>query len=125
MTENILMGRGRDITLLPRVEWEQRLAEVPSNQAARLRFMSTEHHQVRYFVVQELPRFGVPIPPDVIAHTIQLPLARVCAILEELEQNLFFLVRNSHGAVSWAFPVTVDPTPHRLTFSTGEHVFAA
>jgi hypothetical protein len=61
----------------------------------------------------------------VIADALQLPLARVHTILDELEQQLFFLVRNAQGAVSWAFPVTVDATPHRLTFSTGEQVFAA
>ena len=54
-----------------------------------------------------------------------MPLIRVNTILDELEQNLVFLVRNEQGAVSWAFPVTVEPTPHRLTFSTGEQIYAA
>ena len=45
--------------------------------------------------------------------------------LAELERRLFFLVRNEEGAVSWAFPVTVDKTPHRLTFSTGERLHGA
>lgn len=125
MDASILMGQGREVTHRPRIEWEQHLSQVPHYQANRLRFMSTEHHRVRYFVVCELPRIGVPIPPEVIANALQLPLARIHAILDELEQHLFFLVRNDHGAVSWAFPMTVDPTPHRLTFSTGEQVFAA
>src|SRR5262249_44571796 len=125
MAEIILMGRGRQVTPVPRIEWEQHLAHVPHHQETRLRFMSAAHHQVRYFVVRELPRIGAPIPPEVIADALQLSLARVHTILDELEQQLFFLVRNAQGAVSWAFPVTVDSTPHRLTFSTGEHVFAA
>jgi hypothetical protein len=49
----------------------------------------------------------------------------VQAILEELERNLLFLVRGESGAVAWAFPVTVEPTPHRLNFSTGERLFGA
>lgn len=125
MAEIILMGRGCQVTPVPRIEWEQHLSHVPHHQETRLRFMSAEHHQVRYFVVRELPRSGAPIPPEVIADALQLPLARVHTILDELEQQLFFLVRNAQGAVSWAFPVTVDATPHRLTFSTGEQVFAA
>ena len=36
-----------------------------------------------------------------------------------------FLFRNSQGAVTWAYPVTVEPTPHRVAFSTGEEVYAA
>ena len=29
------------------------------------------------------------------------------------------------GAVTWAYPVTVDQTPHHLTFNTGEKIYAA
>jgi hypothetical protein len=54
-----------------------------------------------------------------------MPLDEAQVVLEELEAQLFFLVRNDRGAVSWAFPVTVDPTPHRLIFHTGEQLYAA
>jgi hypothetical protein len=63
--------------------------------------------------------------PEFISQKLKLPLARINAILEELERNLFFLVRNEQGAVSWAYPVTVDHTPHHLTFTTGEQLYAA
>ncbi len=80
---------------------------------------------MRYFVVRELPRVGESIQPAFIAEALKLPLNRTNAILDELEKNLFFLVRNEQGAVTWAFPVTVAPTPHHLTFSTGEQLYAA
>jgi hypothetical protein len=60
-----------------------------------------------------------------ISQALQLPLEQVGAILDQLEKNLFFLVRNEQGAVVWAFPVTVEPTPHRLEFNTGEQLYAA
>jgi len=63
--------------------------------------------------------------PEFISQKLELPLARIKTILDELERNLFFLVRNGQGAVSWAYPVTVDDTPHHLTFSTGEQLYAA
>ena len=125
MNETILLGQGRQITGIPRREWEKHLAAAPEHGKSRLNFMSEEHHLVRYFVVRELPRVGEPIRPEFIAKALKLPLDRTNAILDELEKNLFFLVRNEQGAVSWAFPVTVDPTPHHLTFSTGEQVYAA
>ena len=87
--------------------------------------MSEEHHLVRYFVVRELLRIGEPMQPEFISQKLKLPLARINAILDELEKNLLFLVRNEQGAVSWAYPVTVDNTPHELTFSTGEQLYAA
>lgn len=125
MTDTVLVGSGRRILSVPRRHWEQQLAAVPEHQETRLTFMSLEHHRVHYFVVEQLVRVGAPLTPDWISQGVDLPVARVNAILEELERNLVFLVRNERGAVSWAFPVTVDPTPHRLSFGTGEQVYAA
>jgi hypothetical protein len=131
MTESILLGRGRQILELPRKTWEQDLAQAPEHTQTRLRFMTEAHHRVRRYVVSELPKRGqayqpAAIEPAVIAQALQLPADQVETLLDELQSNLFFLVRrNSEGAVSWAFPVTVDPTPHRLSFSTGEQCYAA
>ena len=35
------------------------------------------------------------------------------------------MMLNPAGEVSWAFPVTVEETPHQLRFGTGEYTFAA
>jgi hypothetical protein len=125
MNEEILIGRGRQITSMPRRHWEDQLSKVPERMKTRLSFMTRQHHLVRYFVVRELPRNREPITPELIAGKLKLPLARVNAILDELESKLFFLVRDRQRRVSWAFPVTVDETPHRLSFSSGENVYAA
>jgi hypothetical protein len=87
--------------------------------------MSREHHLIRRFVVKELPRAGNPLKPELISQRLKLPVGRVDDILDELERNLFFLVRNSQGAVTWAYPVTVEKTPHGLVFSTGERLYGA
>ena len=125
MSETILVGRGRQITKIPRKEWEKHLSAVPQHSETRLGFMTEEHHLVRYFVVRELARTGEPMQPEFISQKLKLPLAQTNAILDELEKNLFFLVRNGQGAVSWAYPVTVENTPHHLAFSTGEQLYAA
>jgi len=49
----------------------------------------------------------------------------VNTILVDLEKYLFFLVRNGQGEVTWAYPITVEKTPHALTFSSGERLYAA
>ncbi len=88
--------------------------------------MTDDHHRVRNFVVSELPRNdGKPLTAEDIAHRLLLPLARVVAMLDELQKHLLFLVLNDAGEVGWAFPVTSDRTPHRLSFSSGESIFAA
>jgi hypothetical protein len=87
--------------------------------------MSPEHHAVRNFAVTELPRAGQPLAPETIARRLDLPLEQVNAILADLEKHMTFLFRNEQGAVAWAYPVTVEPTPHRVTFSSGEKLYAA
>lgn len=90
-----------------------------------LGFMSEAHHRVRDYVVLELPRSGKPLTPERIAQELQLPLAQVVEILDALERHKTFLFRDAQGTVTWAYPVTVDRTPHRVRFSSGEQVYAA
>lgn len=125
MSEIILLGRGHQIIEVPQEMWQGHLSQATEHTKQRLRFMTEDHHKVRNFVVMELPRQGVPISPDVISRALNLPLRNIGTILEDLERNLFFLVRNDRGAVNWAFPCTSELTPHRLKFSTGETIFAA
>ena len=91
----------------------------------QLAFMTPQHHAVRTFAVQELPRTGKPLSPAHIAKALGLDPRLVTDLLADLEKHLFFLVRNGRGEVNWAFPVTADRTPHQLRFSTGEKIFGA
>jgi len=109
----------------PSMIWRRKIAGNAKKVEARLGFMSEEHHMVRNFVVRELPRVGTPLSPEFIAHELNLSVDRVKVILDKLEKRLTFLFRNEQGAVAWAYPVTVDNTPHYATFSTGEQVYSA
>ena len=120
----ILTADGTSIAAIPRAEWEAELAGAPEAMKKRLAFMTPEHHAVRQFAVAELPRRGHALSTEEIADALPLPPQRVAAIIDELEKALFFVVR-LHGGISWAFPVTVDETPHTLAFSSGERCFAA
>ena len=122
----ILVGARETINRVSDSGFKAALAKIPDQCAARLAFMTREHHLIRNLVVRELPRENSrPIRVDWLAATLGLPLPKVHAIVEELERHLFFLVRNEAGEISWAFPVTTEPTPHRLTSSTGERAYGA
>jgi hypothetical protein len=125
MSGTILVGSGKQIVEMPRETWEQGLVGVPDLVGARLAFMTEEHHRVRNFVVEEIPRTGEPIRPEHISRELKLSRDRTEFILDELERHLFFLVRNQRAEVSWAFPVTAENTGHHLVFSTGERLDAA
>ena len=92
---------------------------------ANLDFMSPDHKRVREFVVCELPRVGKPLSPAFIAQSLDMDEGDVLLMLDELEKKMTFLYRDDQGAVLWAYPVTAARTPHRLTFSTGEQIWAA
>jgi hypothetical protein len=125
MNERLLLGLGRHLLPIPPLVWQRHVAGGAEGNRAALGFMSDDHHRVRDLAVVELPRAGAPLPPEMFAARLKLPLPLVQAILDELERHMTFLFRNAVGAVTWAYPVTVDPTPHRVTFSTGERINAA
>ena len=126
MDEKILMVEGSNISEISRKKWAHEIQEHVTRQIkSALNFMSEDHHKVRNFVVEELPRLGKKLPPEIIAENVGLAVDDVNRILEELEKHLTFLFRNEQGDVVWAYPVTVDITPHRAIFSTGEKINAA
>lgn len=125
MEEKILLGRDQKILEIPQATWKQHLTQIPQHSQARLSFMTDAHHQIRYFVVKEMANWQRPIEPEFISEGLNIPLEQVKLILEELERKLFFLVRNEQGAVAWAYPVTVETTPHQLSFASGERLYGA
>lgn len=125
MKNNLLLGISRFLFSIPSTIWQNQVAQSAKRNRARLAFMTPDHHRVRNLVVRELPRVGAPLAPNWIARQVNLPIDRVIAILDDLEKHLTFLFRNADGAVVWAYPVTVEPTPHRVTLSTGERIYAA
>jgi hypothetical protein len=124
-SDHFLVGRSHRMTTQAFDDLRGSLDQMQQVRSPRLSFMTEEHHRVRDFVVVELPRFGRALPPAHIAERTHSSLARTEALLEELESRRFFLVRDAEGQVSWAFPVTSEPTPHRVELSTGEVVNAA
>src|SRR5512139_2290700 len=119
MSDSLLLGLGRWMIPLPPAVWRRLIMANARKAGAGLAFMSADHHRVRDFAVTELPRLRTPLAPEVIAERLGLAGGRVRAILGELEKHLTFLVCNAQGAVTWAYPVTVEETPHRAVFSTG------
>jgi hypothetical protein len=125
MTETILAGNGRRFKQIPRNSWEEEVAIRSQHIPAILDFMTPDHHRIRNLVVEEIARRQSPVSARGISEKLDMPRSKVSALLDDLEKNLFFLVRGRSGDVTWAFPVTAETTPHKLTFNTGEKPHAA
>ena len=87
--------------------------------------LDDEHRRVHHFVVKNLPSLARPMPPDFIADRLKLDEVRIIQILDELERRLIFLFRPGGRDIVWAYPITAEPTPHKLAFSSGERLWAA
>ncbi len=125
MNKSMLLGFWKHLIRVPRHIWQGRVAHGAQSERERLSFMTADHHKIRDVVVLELPKRGSPLSAEEIAGQTGVPLPRTLEILDELEKRMTFLFRNADEAVAWAYPVTVETTPHRVIFSTGEQVYAA
>jgi hypothetical protein len=125
MNKSLLPSIWKHVLRMPGLIWQAEVNHHTQKGHNRVGFMSADHHKVRDFVVLEIPRRGKPIPAEEIASGVNLPLQRTQEILDELERRMTFLFRNERGEVVWAYPVTAEPTPHRIRFSTGEQIYAA
>ncbi len=125
MSDNVLLGIGRLTVPIPPFVWRRQVAGDAEGHSTHLAFMTPDHHRVRNFVVLEIARCARPLAPEYVAEQLDLPLSQVKAILDDLEHHMTFLFRNPQGEVVWAYPVTAAQTPHRVTFATGERLYAA
>ncbi|MDH3258006.1 MAG: hypothetical protein OEM19_00885 [Deltaproteobacteria bacterium] len=123
---NILRrGLWRLMLPIPEALWQKRISAVGRRIEAELAFMEEDHRRVHHFVVRELPRIGRPLPVEFVSENLDISVERVAAILDELDSRMLFLLKNSEGSVLWAYPGTAEKTPHHVTFSTGEKIYAA
>jgi hypothetical protein len=125
MKDKLMLGLWRYMLKVPPFLWEKQMSKAKKKFEAENSHMSEEHSLVHHFVVRELPYAGKPLSPELVANRLNLSISRVKVILDDLEKRMTFLFRNRKGEVVWAYPVTVDKTPHHLTFITGEQLYAA
>ena len=121
----VLLGSGRRMLPIPWFVFTRMLPREARKSKRTLGGLDEEQRRVHHFVVRELPRLAAPMAPERIADGLGMELPRVIEILDELERRLIFLFRPGGREVVWAYPVTVEPTPHKLAFSSGERLWAA
>lgn len=119
------LGLGRFMIPIPPCLLRKGLKDGAGKGRRALGFMTPKHHLVRDFVVTEIPRRGESLSPDHIAKTLSLSRNELDVIVDELEEHMVFLYRVDGENVTWAYPVTAEPTPHHMKFSSGENIYAA
>jgi hypothetical protein len=125
MKKKLMLGLWRFMLQAPPFLWEKEILAAKRKFEKELAFMTGEHRQIHHFIVRELPGHAKPMTADFIAEQTQLPVERVSSLLKDLDEHMTFICRNRAGQVVWAYPVTIEKTPHQVTFATGEQIYAA
>jgi hypothetical protein len=121
----ILMGIWHKIIPFPMFMVLTETVKMAKVMKARINKSSEEKKHIHHFVVRELPNAGQPISLAFIARGLKMSVDRVSTLVDEMEKDKTFFNRYHSADINWAYPVTVDNTPHHVTFSTGEQVNAA
>ncbi len=125
MGNSLLTGIWRTMVRVPPFLWEKQIEKARRRVKKSTRFMSLDHQRVHHYAVRKLPRFGRPIPAEMVARELAMSEEHAVDILSDLEKHMTFLCRNEQGHIIWAYPVTVEKTPHRISFDSGERLYAA
>ena len=120
-----MLGLWRYIIKVPPFLWQKQIAKGKRRFEKEQGALSEEYRLIHHFVVRELPRLGKPLSAELMSNALGFSTDRVTNALDYLEKRMPFLYRNRKGEVRWAYPVTVDNTPHQITFGTGEKLYAA
>jgi len=125
MSNKLMLGLWRYIIKVPPFLWQKQVAKGKRRLEKVHGSLTEEYRVIHHFVVRELPYAGKPLSPELISDKLGISPDRVTVALDYLEKRMTFLYRNNNGEVVWAYPVTVDKTPHRITFNTDEQLYAA
>ncbi len=125
MSNKLMLGLWRYVLHVPPSIWQKQIEKGKKRFEKAYGEMPQDFRSVHHFVVRELPRIAKPLSEEFISGELGLPIDRVGSALDYLEKRMTYLYRNKTGEVIWAYPVTVEKTPHRIAFDTGEELYAA
>jgi hypothetical protein len=125
MKNMLMLGLWKYVINVPPFLWHKQIAKGRKGFEKEAGALSKEYRLIHHFVVKNLPSQAGPLAKEIIAEGTGCSVDLVIEALDYLEKRMTFLFRDDNGNVAWAYPVTVAKTPHKVSFSTGEELFAA
>ena len=125
LKRRMLMGIGRFMIPIPRVIASRGLEKGVSGARAKADLLSTEERKIHYFIVNKMAGTKTPLTAEQVAKELDMPVDRVEATIDKLEDLKTYLYRSDGKGINWAYPLSLEDTGHRMTDSTGERFFAA
>jgi hypothetical protein len=124
MHKGELLGFSRWTLSVPSLFRERQMAAVIQDFDRGLRGLTDDHRLVHRLLVLWLIKTKRPAEIIEVAEKMKLTIDRAAEIIAGLDRNTGLLRRNTDGAVTGAYPVTLDKERGRLVLSTGDEVGA-
>jgi hypothetical protein len=125
MKNELRFKLGSHFLPIPQAIWHREVGKEARGCGQAYGALSSEQQRVRAHIVAALPRHPEGLSATTLSEQLDLPVDRLRGILNELNRGKFFVALDDTNTVTWAYPVTIDATPHQLTFKTGERMTAA
>lgn len=125
MVDHMNVGFRRHVLKLPAAVGRRRVRALTDRARSIMAELSDEDRSLHLFLATQLPLVGLPLTPAWIGGQRDIAAAVVAEQLDRLGQRKALIARNAVGDVTWVYPVTVDSTPHHLTFESGDRLDAA
>jgi hypothetical protein len=124
MNKGELLGFSRWTLSVPNLFRERQMEAIIREFDRGLRELTDEHRLIHRLLVLWLIETKKPVEVIEIAEKMKLTIDRAAEIVAELDRDTGLLRRNADGAITAAYPVTLDKTRGRLVLSRGEETGA-
>jgi hypothetical protein len=125
LKRRMLMGIEKFMVPIPQVIASMGLGKSASSVRAKADLLSPEERKIHHFIVSRMAKTKTPLTSEQVGKELDLPVDRVEATIDKLEELKTFLYRSDGKGINWAYPLSLEDTGHRMTVSTGERFFAA
>jgi len=121
----MLMGIGKFMVPVPLFIASKGLGKGASGARAKADLLSAEERKIHHFIVSRMAETETPLTAEQVGSELDLPVDRVEASIDKLEELKTFIYRSDGKGINWAYPLSLQDTGHRMSDSKGERFFAA
>ena len=121
----MLMGIGGLMVPVPQLITSKGLEKGVAGARAKANLLSVEERKIHHFIVSRMAGTKTPLTAEQVGSELDLPVDRVAATIDKLEELKTYLYRSDGKGINWAYPLSLEDTGHQMTGSTGERFFAA
>ena len=105
LKRRMLMGIGRFMVPIPRVIASKGLGKGVAGARTKADLLSPEERKIHHFIVSRMAETKTPLTAAQVGKGLDLPVDRVEATIDKLEELKTYLYRSDGKGINWAYPL--------------------